>query len=348
VWGLPKDRLWATCFEDEQGVIPRDDEAADIWRQQPGLDPTHILFFGRKDNFWEMAEVGPCGPDSEVHIDLGPEYCDKRDAPGHTCRVNGDCRRFLELWNLVFIQYNRTGPTDLKPLPKMHVDTGMGLDRVTAVIQGVDSTYKTDLFTAVMDTVQALAKHTDADRAAHLTPYRVIADHARAAAFLVADGVVPGNTGRNYVTRMVIRRAARFGGKIGFHAPFLARVADTVVEQYGEAYPELVQHRDAILRTLTLEEERFQRTVDVGVARLSQLLTDLAEHGESIVPGEVAFDLYQTHGLPLEITRDIAQERGLEVDEAGFAQAREAHAEESRIEVAQIAGEDADFYGQLL
>jgi alanyl-tRNA synthetase len=349
VWKLPKDRLWATCFEDEQGVIPRDDEAAEFWRQQPGFDPSHLLFFGRKDNFWEMAEVGPCGPDSEIHMDRGPQYCDKQGAPGHTCRVNGDCQRFLELWNLVFIQYNRTGPkaADLSLLPKKHVDTGMGLDRLVSVLQGVDSNYKTDLFTPLMDRIQEMTGHTAAERAANLTPYRVIADHARAAAFLVADGVIPGNTGRNYVCRMVIRRAARFGGKIGFTEPFLARVADTVVEHYGAAYPELVQHRDTILRTLTHEEERFQRTVDIGVAQLGVMLTDLAEHGEKMLSGEEAFNLYATYGLPLEITRDIAQERGLQVDEAGFVKAREAHAAASRTEIATVA-ENVDFYQKVL
>jgi alanyl-tRNA synthetase len=348
VWGLPKDRLWATCFEDELGVIPRDDEAADIWRQQPGFDLSHLLFFGRKDNFWEMAEVGPCGPDSEVHIDLGPEYCDKRDAPGHTCRVNGDCQRFLELWNLVFIQYHRTSPTDLKPLPKKHVDTGMGLDRIATVIQGVNSNYKTDLFTPLLDTIQKMARHTEAERAANLTPYRVIADHARAASFLIAEGVVPGNTGRNYITRMVIRRAARFGGKIGFHAPFLANVAETVVDTYGPAYPELTKQRAAILHTLTLEEERFQRTVDMGTANLNALLSELAEHGQDTLPGKDAFDLYATYGLPFEITRDIAEERGMKVDEDGFNAARDAHSEISRIVMGPIGGEDAEFYGQLL
>ena len=350
VYGLPKDNLWATCFEDEQGVIPRDDEAADIWKQQPGFDHSHLLFFGRKDNFWEMAEVGPCGPDSEVHIDRGPEYCDQQDTPGHACRVNGDCQRFLELWNLVFIQYNRTGPkaADLTPLPKKHVDTGMGFERIVSVMQGVDSNYKTDLFTPLLDKVQEMAEHNDDERAANLTPYRVIADHARAASFLIADGVVPGNTGRNYVCRMVIRRAARFGGKIGFHEPFLASVAEVVIEEYGEAYPELVKHGSAILRTLTLEEERFQRTVDLGIQNLSALLTDLTEHAETTLSGGDAFNLYATYGLPFEITRDIARERGLEVDEAGFAQAREAHAEVSRTEVAATDGKDVEIYRKIL
>jgi alanyl-tRNA synthetase len=351
VWALPKNNLWATCFEDEKGVIPRDDEAADIWRQQPGFDHSHLLFFGRKDNFWEMAEIGPCGPDSEIHIDRGLEYCDKQSVPGHVCRVNGDCKRFLELWNLVFIQYNRTGPkaSDLTPLPKKHVDTGLGLDRIVSVLQGVDSNYKTDLFTPLLDTLQKMTGHSDEQRAENFTPYRVIADHARAATFLIGDGVIPGNTGRNYICRMIIRRAFRFGRLIGFTEPFLAQVAETVIEHYGAAYPEIVTHRASILRTITQEEHRFQRTLDVGIAQLNALLTSLEAHGEKPkVSGEEAFNLYATYGLPLEITRDVARERGLEVDEAGFDQAREAHAEASRTEVAVVGGQDMELYHDLL
>ena len=199
IWGLPKEFLWTTVFEDERGEIHRDDEAAEIWSRQPGFDSSRLLFFGREENFWEMADIGPCGPDSEIHYDRGVEYCDKQDVDGHVCYVNGDCGRYLELWNLVFIQYNRTSPTDLVPLPQKHVDTGMGFERVVSVLQGVDSNYKTDLFTPMMDQIQSMAGHKDEERANFLTPYRVIADHSRAAAFLIADGVVPGNTGRNYV-----------------------------------------------------------------------------------------------------------------------------------------------------
>lgn len=350
VYGLPKDRLWTTCFEDEKGVIPRDDEAADIWKQQPGLDPSHVLYFGRKDNFWEMAETGPCGPDSEIHFDRGPEYCDLQSAPGHVCRVNGDCKRFLELWNLVFIQYNRTSPNDLTPLPRKHVDTGMGLERIVSVVQNVDSNYKTGLFTPIMDTIQKMAGHNDDERAANLTPYRVVADHARAASFLIADGVVPGNTDRNYVCRMIIRRAARFGRKIGFGDPFMAKVAETVVEQYGDAYPELRKNRSAILQTLTQEEMRFQRTVDIGTARLEGIISDLKSRGQTVIPGGVAFDLYSTYGLPFEITRDIAREHGLEVDEAGFKATMEAHKAESGAgqAIGEMSGESAELFNKLL
>ena len=227
IWGVPRQQLWTTCFRDEFGNIPQDDEAAEEWRNQPGIDPAHILFFGRKENFWEMAETGPCGPCSEIHLDRGPKFCNKQGIPGHSCQVNGDCTRFLELWNLVFIQYNRRGPTELEPLPARHVDTGMGLERIVSALQDVDSNYKTDLLSPMMDAVQRLTGNNNAERADALTPYRVIADHSRAAAFLIADGVVPGNVGRNYVCRMIVRRAARFGSKIGLDKPFLAQVAET-------------------------------------------------------------------------------------------------------------------------
>ncbi len=360
VWGLPKDRLWATCFEDEKGEIPRDDEAAGYWRQQPGFNPEHVLFFGRKDNFWEMAETGPCGPNSEIHFDRGIEFCDKQGEPGHVCRVNGDCTRFLELWNLVFMQYNRLGPSRLEPLPATHVDTGMGFERIVSVLQGVDSNYKTDLLKPLLDVVQGLTGHTDAEVEEHLTPYRVIADHGRAAAFLIADGVVPGNTGRNYVCRMIIRRAARFGGKIGLKQPFMAQVAAKVIEIYGDFYPELVRNRQAILNNLTREEERFARTLESGVAKLETMLSRLkqaaAEARDEVVDratrpvlaGEQAFDLYATYGLPLELTRDIAREQDLEVDEAGFREAMEKHRLASGAGAFEaMGGEDVDVYRAL-
>ena len=322
VWGLPKDRLWTTCFEDESGEIPRDDEAANAWAKQPGIDSSHIVFFGREENFWEMADTGPSGPDSEIHLDLGPETCDMQDVVGHECRVNGDCTRFLELWNLVFIQYNRTGPSQLDPLPKKHVDTGMGLDRIVSVIQGTQSNYKTDLFTPIIAAAQQLAGHGEKELEEYWTPYRVIADHSRAASFLIADGVVPGNLGRNYVTRMIIRRASLFGSKLGFDEPFLAGVSRAVIENYGDAYPELVKNQQAIESLITDEEQRFARTVEGGISRLNERLEQL---DDQVLPGEAAFDLYATYGLPLEISRDIARESGAEVDEQGFFEAMDRH-----------------------
>ncbi len=319
VWGLPKERLWATCFEDEQGVVPRDDEAANYWKKQPGFDPSHLLFFGRKENFWEMADVGPCGPDSEIHFDRGPEACDKQNVPGHVCRVNGDCARFLEIWNLVFIQYQRTSPTELHPLPAKHVDTGMGFDRVVSILQGVDSDYKTDLFLPLIHKTQKLTGHTDAEVEENIVAYRVIADHARAAAFLIADGALPGNVGRNYVLRMILRRAARFGRMIGFDGPFLAEIADVVIENMGDHYRELRDRREHILYTTTDEERRFHRTLDLGLGKLEEVLA--ANQDSKIVPGAEAFKLYDTFGLSVEITRDIALERGYTVDLDGFQRA---------------------------
>jgi alanyl-tRNA synthetase len=325
VWGLDKEKIWATCFEDELGEIPRDDEAADFWRQQPGFIEDHVLFFGREENFWEMAETGPCGPDSEIHLDQGPEFCNKDDVEGHVCRVNGDCQRYLELWNLVFIQYNRTSPKDLEPLPNKHVDTGMGFERIVSVLQNVDSNYKTDLFVPILERIQSLTGHDSYDREDLLTPYRVIADHVRAATFLIADGVVPGNVGRNYVCRMIIRRASRFGAELDLTEPFMAQVAETVVENYGEFFPEIVQNKTAILQTLTEEEKRFQHTIDSGVAQLMVVFEQAEEAGIEVIEGEQAFDLYATYGLPLEITRDIAREHGFEVEEEGFRKAMELH-----------------------
>jgi alanyl-tRNA synthetase len=318
VWGLPPERLWATCFEDEYGEIPRDDEAAEIWLAQPGFDPSHVLFFGRKENFWEMAEVGPCGPDSEIHIDRGPEFCDRQNEPGHTCRVNGGCARFLELWNLVFIQYNRTGPTTLEPLPAKHVDTGMGFERLVAVLQGARDNYGTDLFLPLMDRVQELCGQSAAERRQDVVAYRVIADHGRAAAFLVADGVVPGNEGRGYVLRMIIRRAARFGRKLGLVRPFLAEVTDVVADRMGEAYPELVRHRAFVRQVVTAEEERFARTLEGGLLRLEELVAAAKAQGHRRLRGEDVFRLYDTYGFPREMTWDVAREEGLEVDWEGF------------------------------
>jgi len=330
VWGLPKDKLYATCFKDDRGNIPTDQEAADIWGTQPGMPPENILFFGRKENFWQMAEFGPCGPCSEIHIDLGEERDNLRGQP-HQCGVNGECTRYLELWNNVFIQYNMLREADgaLEPLPATHVDTGMGFERIVSVMQGVDSNYKTDLFMPMLEVIRKLTGHTPEQMYADFTPYRVIADHTRAAAFLIADGVVPGNTGRNYICRMIIRRAARFASKIGLTEPFLAKVANPVIEAYGAFYPELVQHKQSIIDSLTREEIRFARTIESGTAFLQGLLDELKQSGKTVLDGHKAFDLYATYGLPLEISRDIAREQALDVDESGFRLAREEHSKAS-------------------
>lgn len=324
-WGLDPSQLYATVFKDDSGEIPQDDEAAEIWRQQPGMSNERVLFFGRKENFWEMADTGPCGPCSEIHIDRGAETCNLKDKPGHVCRVNGDCSRFLEIWNLVFIQYNRVDKTRFDPLPSRHVDTGMGFERIVAIIQGVNSNYRTDLFLPLLDKIRELTGDSAQKMDENFTPYRVIADHTRAATFLIADGVIPGNIGRNYVCRMIVRRAARFGSKIGLTEPFMAQIAEKVIEGYGVAYPELLKNQKTILENLTREEKRFQRTVEGGISHLEELLELTKSNGTSILDGNKAFDLYATHGLPLEITRDIAREVNMDVDEAGFTRAMEEH-----------------------
>jgi alanyl-tRNA synthetase len=330
VWGLSKANLWTTVFRDDKGDIPQDDEAAQSWRHQPGINPDQVLFFGRKDNFWEMAEVGPCGPCSEIHLDRGVQYCDKQTVAGHICQVNGDCQRFLELWNLVFIQYNRLTPTKLEPLPAKHIDTGMGFERIVSVLQGVDSNYRTDLLWPSILKTQSLTGQTDDQREGNFTPYRVIADHARAAAFLIADGVIPGNQKRNYVTRMIIRRAYRFGGKIGLNEPFLSKVAEVVINTYGEFYPELKRNRKSILISITREEEQFQRTLDRATTQLEYLLEETIKTGQKSLSGVVVADLYTTYGMPFEITRDIARERGVEVNEDEFNISLEEHRRDSK------------------
>ena len=350
VWGLDPSRLYATYFKDDQGDLPTDEEARQVWLAQPGFVASHLIHGGRKDNFWEMAETGPCGPCSEIHYDFGADFCNMQHVPGHVCEVNGDCSRIVEIWNNVFIQYNRTSPTNFQPLPKRHVDTGMGFERIVSIIQGVRGNYDTDLLKPLLDETQRLAGQTDDERAANLTPYRVIADHVRAAAFLIADGVTPGNVGRNYVCRMIIRRAARFARKINLTEPFMAQVARLVVENYQAAYPELRENAELIYETLTAEEKRFAETLDAGFTELRDHVARLKAEGQSQLDGKTAFILYSTLGFPLEITRDILEEDGLTVDEKGFYEAMEAHrlASGKGQAFGNMNGENAEFYAALL
>jgi len=342
VYGLDPNRLYFTVHKDDQ-------EAMDIWVRDIGIPPERVAKLGDKTNFWQMADVGPCGPTAEIHYDFHPEKGQLfGDDLAYGLDENPDYR-FLEIWNLVFMQFNQAPDGTRTPLPKPGVDTGMGLERITMIVQGKEVSYDTDLFLPIMDHIQKIAGHTDDERANGLVAYRVIADHSRAASFLIADGVVPGNTDRNYVCRMVIRRAARFGRKIGFAEPFIAKVAESVIHHFGSAYPELKKNRNAILQTITQEEERFRRTVDTGTAHLDGLMTELKGRGLSTINGGAAFDLYSTYGLPLEITRDMAREQGLNVDEAGFKNAMEAHRQESSSEWHKEAmGENTEFYSKLL
>ena len=344
IWKLPKDRLYATVFEDEQNLIPTDEEAVEHWLNQPGFNKDRLFYIGRKDNFWEMGDTGPCGPCSEIHYDLRPEEGPVTD------KSILDTDRFTEIWNLVFIQYNRKGPDQLDPLPSTHIDTGLGLDRVAAILQNTDSNYRTDLLFPLVEAVQELSGDTDQEREDNFTPYRVIADHARAASFLIADGVVPGNLGRNYICRMIIRRGYRFGGHLGLHSPFLAKIASVVINLYQEAYPELKQNRKIILDTITREEEQFQQTLENATLHLEDMLDEVQNQKQTLLPGEKAANLYTTYGMPLEITRDIARERNLQVDEEGFHKAMDQHRIISGAgnAMGDVGGEEVEFFRNLL
>jgi alanyl-tRNA synthetase len=315
-WGLPKDKLWATVYLD-------DDEAEKLWARISGLPMERIRRFGEKENFWEMGETGPCGPCSEIHLDRGPAACDKQGSPGHDCRVNGDCARYIELWNLVFIQYNRHEDRSLSELPAKHVDTGMGLERITAVLQHVLSNYDVDFLRALTATTEELTgKKYGADPAADIS-FRVIDDHARAVSFLIADGVMPSNEGRGYVLRRLLRRAARHGRLIGLKEPFLHKVATTVAAVMGDAYPELRAEEHRIVEIIRTEEERFGETLDRGLVLLEEATAKLKAEKKKTLPGDVAFRLYDTYGFPLDLTEDILSAEDIVVDQVGFAKLME-------------------------
>ena len=310
-WKLPVDKLWATVYKD-------DDEAERLWLQISGLPKERVLRFGEKDNFWEMGETGPCGPCSEIHLDRGPDACDQKDVVGHVCRVNGDCARYIELWNLVFIQYNRKDDRSLEELPSKHVDTGMGFERITAVLQGVLSNYDIDTMRGLIATAEKLAgKKYGADENTDIS-FRVIADHSRAVSFLIADGVTPSNEGRGYVLRRLLRRAARHGRILGLTEPFLHKVSRTVVQIMGDAYPELRQNEKRIAEVILIEEERFAETLEKGLGLLEEAVAELKRGKHKMLSGEVAFKLYDTYGFPLDLTEDILRNEGILVDVGGF------------------------------
>ncbi len=313
-WGLPKDKLWATVYLD-------DDEAERLWAKISGLPAERIKRFGEKENFWEMGETGPCGPCSEIHLDRGPEACDMKGQPGHICQVNGDCARYIELWNLVFIQYNRHEDRSLSELPSKHVDTGMGLERITAVLQGVLSNYDIDYMHDLTATVEKLTgRKYGTDPIADIS-FRVINDHARAVSFLIADGVMPSNEGRGYVLRRLLRRAARHGRLIGLEKPFLYQVASTVAAVMGDAYPELRTEEQRIREVIRGEEERFGETLEKGLVLLEEATATLKHQKKKVLSGEIAFRLYDTYGFPVDLTEDILRGHRMTVDQRGLRKA---------------------------
>lgn len=341
VYKLPADRLAVTIYEN-------DDESYDCWVNEVGINPKRIARMGPSTNFWQMADTGPCGPNTEIHWDKFPEQGDD----DVIALLQAEDDRFLEIWNLVFMQFNRqqadpdhSGQWDV-PLPAPGVDTGMGFERILTILQGVEANYETDLFMPIIQRTQELTGDSDAERDANIVPYRVIADHLRAAIFLISDGVMPGAKGRSAIPRIVIRRAARFGREIGFDAPFLADIADAVIDIMGEHYGELREQSDSIKRSITLEEERFHRTMDRGLNELDDILAQLGESGE--LSGQRAFYLKATLGLPFQVTKDVVEERGYTIDEAGFDAAEAEHAIISGGGIAMGEIESGEFYRQLL
>ncbi|HJQ83348.1 MAG TPA: alanine--tRNA ligase [Candidatus Binatia bacterium] len=325
VWKLPKDRLYAT-------VHVSDEEAATLWAEVTDVGRERILRFDA-DNFWEMGETGPCGPCSEIHIDRGADACDRQDDPTHRCGVNAGCARYIELWNLVFIQYNRDDAGKLTELPAKHVDTGMGFERICTVLQGVRDNYRVDVLRAIVAHAERIAKKRYGENERDDVSLRVIADHARAVTFLIADGVVPSNEGRGYVLRRLLRRAARHGKLLGIDRPFLHDVVGAVVGAMGRAYPEIVAQQRRIAETVRGEEERFAATLDRGLALLAGEIERARSSGARVLPGDVAFRLYDTYGFPLDLTEDILAGEGFTVDRPGFE--REMEAQRTRARGAQ-------------
>ena len=301
-YGLPEEKLWVTVFEN-------DDEAADLWLRDVGIPAERFARIGASDNFWAMGDTGPCGPCSEIFYDHGPEV--EGGAPG-SADADGD--RYVEIWNLVFMQYNRDASGQDVPLPKPSVDTGMGLERLAAVLQGVHSNYETDLFQTL---IEASAQVVGTDDVNH-NSLKVIADHIRSTAFLITDGVTPSNEGRGYVLRRIIRRAIRHGHQLGATEPFLHKLVTSLVDQMGDAYPELAADQSRVEETLRLEGERFVDTLEQGIRILDQEISSLSG---LVLAGDVAFRLYDTYGFPVDLTADYCREKGLTVDMAGFEQA---------------------------
>lgn len=326
VVGLPSERLWPTIFQD-------DDDAYNLWRDMIGVPAHKIVRLGEKDNFWSMGDTGPCGPCSEILYDRGESY-----SCGHPqCGIGVcDCDRWLEIWNLVFMQYNRNENGEMIPLPRPSIDTGMGLERLTSILQNVDSNFETDLFTPIIKHIENLTNRAY-DRGEAGFPFRVIADHSRACTFLIADGVLPSNEGRGYVLRRILRRAVRFGQFLGLEEPFLHKSVEVVSKLMQDAYPALREKQDFVQDVIKIEEERFFITLKEGVKKVEEIIQTANSEGRREITGAEAFTLYDTYGFPLDLTEDMAEENRFTVDTAGFNdmmeeqrnRARQAHKSDS-------------------
>jgi alanyl-tRNA synthetase len=316
---LDTERLYVTVYED-------DDEAAEIWHTQEGVPRERIYRFGEADNFWSMGDTGPCGPCSEIFWDNGPGVgCGKPE-----CAVGCDCDRYMEIWNNVFMQFDRSADGTLNPLPKPSVDTGMGLERISAVLQGVTSNYETDGIRRILDYIAELAGHAYGENEERDISMRVIADHSRAAAFLIADGVLPSNEGRGYVLRRIMRRAMRHAKMLGFEEPVLYKTAGFVLDSMAQAYPEEAKRKAFVAKVITNEEERFIQTLGNGLKILNEEVEKLKQQGSSEIPGDVVFKLYDTFGFPVDLTADIVEKDGYTVDQAGFERCMEEQRRQAR------------------
>ena len=338
---IPAEPLYVSVYED-------DDEAYDIWTKEVGIDPSHMVRFGKEDNFWEHGS-GPCGPCSEIYFDRGPEHgCGKPD-----CKVGCDCDRYMEVWNLVFSQFDSDGKGTYTRLERPNIDTGMGLERLACVMQGVGNLFEVDTVHNILNHVERITGKTYGRDHATDVSIRVITDHIRSTVFMVSDGILPSNEGRGYVLRRLLRRAARHGRMLGVTRPFLAELCDTVIRENGGAYPELVEHADYIKKTISAEEERFSRTIDQGLNILSNLIDNIekaaAEGKRRVLAGIDAFKLNDTFGFPLDLTKEIAAENGIEVDEDSFRTEMQKQREKARKDrlSRDISGWTADLFGAL-
>ncbi len=333
VWAIEPAKLWVTVFQgDTEDNSPPDSDTKSLWPKVTGVPKERVLFGGKKDNFWEMGQIGPCGPCSEIHIDLGADRCDMKKVKGHTCSVNAGCARFIELWNLVFIQYNRGEDGKLSSLGANYVDTGAGLERIAAVLQNKRSNYDTDLFMPIIDCVGEIAGHKYTSQLNNKVDnaFRVIADHIRSLVFAITDGATPSNEGRGYVIRRILRRASRFGRELGMHEPFMYKLVPVVVDCLGDAFGEIKTRAEYVSTVIESEEVSFGRTLDRGI----EIFNTSAERAEAstnrTISGEDAFQLYDTYGFPPDLTRLMAEERNLKVNTAVFDKLMKEQRERAR------------------
>jgi alanyl-tRNA synthetase len=318
VYGLPQDQLYVTVYED-------DDEALELWKKEVGIPASRLYRLGEADNFWAMGDTGPCGPCSELHFDFGVSPAGHKD-----CDLTCDCGRYVEIWNLVFMQYNRDSSGTMTPLPSPSIDTGMGLERIACVAQGVRSNYDTDLFVPLIQEAARLTGASYGESERTDTSLRIAADHSRACAFLINDGIVPGNEGRGYVLRKILRRAIRHGKMLGKEAPYLYTMVSLVADLMKDAYPELLQSREYAATVVKHEEEKFSATLSQGMSLFDDIAETVGKAGKNVLPGPELFRLYDTYGFPLDLAREIAAERQLEVDEGGFYAELEKQRERAR------------------